>query len=57
VFIDPDDNITIKGTALRGTEGLWEMLTRKHVNIGKGDLNTYKKILILTNAHSNRYQP
>jgi len=43
----------------RGTEGLWEYLTRKNVYtqiIGKEDLKTYKKILILTNAHLNRYQ-
>jgi len=59
-FIDPDDNITIKGTVFRGTEGLWELLTRKNVNMqltGKEDLKTYKKILILTNAHLTRYQP
>ena len=41
VFIDPDDNITIKGTAFRGTRGLWDLLTRKNENtqlIGKDDL-------------------
>jgi len=32
LFIDPDDNITINGTVFRGTEGLWEILTRKNVN-------------------------
>jgi len=31
VFIDPDTNLTIKGTAFRGTEGLWELLTRKNL--------------------------
>jgi len=59
VFLDPDDNVTIKGTVFRGTEGLWVLLTRKNVNtqlIGKEDLMTYKKILILTNAHLTRYQ-
>ena len=43
MFIDPDDNFTIKGTAFRGTEGLWELLTRKNVNtkvVNKGDLKT-----------------
>ena len=42
-FIDRDDNITIKGTVFRGTEGLWEILTRKNVNmqlIGKEKLKT-----------------
>jgi len=42
VFIDPDDNnITIKGTVFRETEGMWELLTRKNVNsqlIDKGGL-------------------
>ena len=47
VVIDPDDNMKIKGTAFRGTEGLWELLTRKNVNTelnNKADLKTYKKI-------------
>jgi len=54
VFIDPDTNLKIKGTAFRATEGLWELLTRKNVNTevaDKEDLKTYKKILVLTNAH------
>ena len=60
VFIDPDDNFTINGTVFRGTEGLWELLTRKNVNtqlFGKEDLKSYKKILILTNAYLTRCQP
>jgi len=43
----------------RGTEALWELLSRKNVNtqlIGKEDLKTLKKI-ILTTAHLTRYQP
>jgi len=46
VFIDTDDNFTIKETVFRGTEGLWELLTRKNMNtqlIGKEDLKIYKK--------------
>jgi len=31
VFRDTDDNVTIKGTVFRGTEELWELLTRKNV--------------------------
>jgi len=60
VFIDPDDNITIKGPVFRGTEGPWELLTRKNLNtqlVGKEDLKTNKKVLILTNAHLTRYEP
>jgi len=40
-FIDPDANLTIKGTVFRGSEGLWELLTRKNVNtqlVGKEDI-------------------
>jgi len=58
VFIDRDDNLIIKGTVFRGTEGLWEQLTRKKMNtqlIGKEDLEDIKKIL--TKAHLTRYQP
>jgi len=43
VFIDTNDNVTIKGTAFSGTEELWELLMRKNVNthlIGKEDLKT-----------------
>jgi len=43
VFIDPDGNITIKGTVFRGTVGLWELLTRKNLNtqlVAKEDLKT-----------------
>jgi len=46
VFIDTDDNLKIKGTAFRGTGGLWELLTCKNVNmhlIGMQDLKIYKK--------------
>jgi len=58
--IDTDDDVTNKGTVFRGTEGLWDLFTRKNVNtqlIGKEDLKTYKKVLVLINAHLNRYQP
>ena len=46
VVIDTDDNFTIEGTVLRGTEGLWELLMRKSVNslfISKDDLKTCEK--------------
>jgi len=50
MFKDSDDNVTIKGNVFSGTEGLWEQLTRKNVNtqlIGKEDLKTYKKLMIM----------
>ena len=46
LFIDSDGNITIKGTMFSGTEGLFEILTRKNVNmefVNKDDLKMYKK--------------
>ena len=57
--IDTDGNITIKGTVFRGKEVLWELLTRRTVNIeliNKDVLKTYKKF-IMTNEHLKRYQP
>jgi len=54
MFINTDENFTNRGTAIRGTEGLWELWTRKNVCtevINTGDLKTYKKLLINSNAH------
>jgi len=54
VVVDQDGDITIKEKEFRGSEGLWELLTRKRVNkehVTSDDLRTYKKILMLTNAH------
>jgi len=59
VLIVPDDNFTFKVTTFRGTEGLWELLKRKNVNteVGtKADLKTFKKLLVMANAHLNKYQ-
>jgi len=42
-FIDPDANLTLKGTVFRRTEGLWVLLTCKNVNtqlIGEEVLET-----------------
>jgi hypothetical protein len=58
VLVDQDGDITIKEMEFRGSEGLWELLTRKRVNehVTPDDLRTYKKILLLTNAHLEGYQ-
>ena len=43
MFIDNRDNIKIKAAAFKGSEGLWEILTRKNVNmevIKKNDQKT-----------------
>jgi len=46
VIIDTDDNFTIKETAFKGTDSLWELSMRKNVNtevINKSVLKTYNK--------------
>ena len=60
VVVDRYGDITIKEKEFRGSEGLWDLLTRKGVNkehVTSDDLGTYKKVLLLTNAHLERYQP
>jgi hypothetical protein len=60
VYVDTDGDIKINNKQFKGTEGLWELLTRKHVNmerVSKTDLKTYKEILVETNAHLTGYQP
>jgi len=58
--VDTSGDITIKDRVFKGSKGLWELLTRKKVNmefITKDDLKAYKKILTMTNAHLTQYQP
>ena len=60
IVVDTDGDITVKKRVFKGSKCLWELLTRKKVNtefITKDDLKAYKKILTMTNAHSNKYQP
>ena len=57
---DDDSDITIKGKNLRGTQGLWELLTRRNLQwniITTDGLKTNKKILLLTNGHLTGYEP
>jgi hypothetical protein len=59
VLVDQDFDITIKENEFRGSEGLWELLTRKRVNkdnVTSDDRRKYKKILLLTNGHLEGYQ-
>jgi len=54
VLVDQDGDITIKENEIRGSEGLWDLLTRKNVNkehVSSDDLRKYKNILLLTNGH------
>jgi len=60
VLVDQDGDITIKENEFRRSEGLWDLLTRKRVNIVhvRSDyLRKYKKIFLLNNAHLEGYQP
>jgi hypothetical protein len=60
VLVDHDVDIKIKENEFRGSEGLWQLLTRKNVNkehVTSDDLRKYKKILLLTNAHLEGYDP
>jgi len=60
LLVGTDIDITIKGQEFRGTNGLWELLTRINVNrkhLTTNDLKKYKKILVLTNAHLTDYEP
>ena len=60
VLVDHDGDITIKEKEFRVSEGLWELLTRKGMNkehVTADDVMTYKKILLLTNAHLEGCQP
>ena len=52
-------NITIKGKEFQGTEVLRKGLTLKNVNydsIDKNDLQKYKAVLEMTNAHLEEYK-
>ena len=54
LMVDENSKIIILRETFKGAAGLWELLTRKNVDKSlttKKDLNTYKRILQLTNAH------
>jgi hypothetical protein len=58
VVNDTDVDITIKEKLYRGSKCVWELLTSKYVNkqnATSDDLRTYKKILLITNAHLEGY--
>jgi hypothetical protein len=60
VTIDADSNIYIKDKHFKGTEGLWDLLTRKKPNLKNvttRDYRKYKSILQMTNAHLEQYEP
>lgn len=53
---DDEDNIIIKGKSYKGTPGLFELVFRNSPQkYNTRDLNTFKSILKLTNAHKKDY--
>ena len=57
--VDENSNIHIKGVSFEGTKGLWRLLTLKSVlpsSATKQDMDAYKDILLLTNAHLEQYE-
>jgi len=60
ILVNAGGDITVKEREFNLLKGLWELLTRKKVNtdfITKDDLNMYKEILTMNNAHLTRYHP
>lgn len=60
VGVDRDGNIHINNVEFPATKGLWELLTRKRVDIKSvttADIKQYKTILEMTNAHLEGYKP
>jgi hypothetical protein len=52
--------IYVNDRRLRGTKGLWELLTRKKPNqdfITAQDYDKYKSILLMTCGHLEQYRP
>jgi hypothetical protein len=60
VSIDHASDIYVKNRRFKGTEGLWELLTRKNPNleiVAEDDYKNYKSILLMTNGHLEHYRP
>lgn len=56
VETDSDDNLLIKGKTFKGTTGLFELVfKRTPLRYSTRDLNTFKSVLKLTNAHKKNY--
>ena len=63
VIVTEDDDIIIKesGDRFVGTDGLWELITSKHLeeefDYDKDDLKEYERLMIKTNALHKDYDP
>jgi hypothetical protein len=59
VTVDNMSNITIRVKQSKGKEHLWNLLTRKNIDydsINKNEIQKYKIILEMTNAHLEGYK-
>jgi hypothetical protein len=55
-----NNDLYIEDKYFKGTRGLWELLTKKSVDLSKVtslDKQVYKQILVLTNAHLKNNEP
>ena len=60
VTIDQDSNVNIQGVPYRGTKGLFELLTRKKVDMSvvtPRDMKSYRAILEATHGHREDNDP
>jgi len=60
VTVDENSDFYIRDKHFKGTRNLWELLTRKKVDtkiVTDSDLRQYKRILTLTSAHLEGYEP
>lgn len=58
VAVDEKDNIIIKGEIFKGTPGLFELIFKTTPKkYSKNDLNTFKRICMITNSHRKAYSP
>src|SRR5436190_103224 len=52
-----NNDIIVGDTPYKGTQGLWELITlKKPKEYTQDDLDTYKKLLLQTNAHLKNYK-
>jgi len=60
VEMDQDSNVIVKGISYKGTRGLFELLTRKKVDmsfITDSDMKAYRTILEATHGHLENNDP
>jgi len=59
VTVDTNSDVYIRDKHFKGTRVLWELLTRKKVDIRlvSEDLKQYNSIMDLTSAHLEGYEP